>query len=533
MKVLIAQTGPSAGGLEHNFNLIKKYYSIATDQKADICLFPELATTGYYCEDLFLKPSFIKAMEAKVEELLPLVGEVALCLPTPIREQGNLYNGVIVIHRGKIIAQSHKHHLPSHGIFDEKRYFTSGVPSVIEINGHLVGIPICEDIWHSNVCLELKNQGVEALLVPNGSPYDLAKLDRRLAVVRERFQQTGLPIIYCNQVLGHDGIVFDGRSFAYDGELKIQMPIFEEAHSLVTIEHGRITSRQLDEPKLDPLDEIYGALVFGLREYLSKNGISSVVVGLSGGIDSALVATIAADAIGADRVKAVMMPSRFTSKESLEDAESIVRMLRVQYQVKPIDNLVHLIEKEVLTGLKGIASENLQSRLRGLILMSISNNENRLVLTTGNKSEMATGYATLYGDMCGGFNPIKDLYKTRVFAVSRFRNANLPKSVEVKNKNYPIMPERVISKPPSAELKENQKDTDSLPEYEILDQILELYIEKDLGQEEIVSKGFDPDTVAKIADLVKRAEFKRKQAAPGIKITTRNLEKDRRYPITG
>jgi NAD+ synthase len=531
MKIFIAQTSPLAGDLAHNFRWIEKYYRLALSENAELCILPELSTTGYFCEDLFLKKAFIKEVELGTRELISKIKNTVLFLPTPIQEDQKLYNGVLAIQNGRVIGKTFKHHLPNYGIFDEKRYFTSGVPQIIEVNGYKIGVPICEDIWHDDICQELAKKGASLLLVPNGSPYEIGKMNKRIELVKQRFSECKLPLIYCNQVLGQDGIVFDGRSFAYDGQTKHQMPIFDEDYQIISLSKGKFVAEPEGATPLKIEDEIYGAMVFGLRQYLDQNNIKSVVLGLSGGIDSALTAAIAVDAIGAENVKAVMMPSKYTSKESLIDAELVAKLLNINYNIHPIKSIINSVADK-LGKIEGLAAENLQSRIRGLILMAISNSENRLLLTTGNKSEIATGYATLYGDMCGGFNPIKDLYKTQVFAVARFRNSSLPSSIAVKNKSAPIMPERVITKEPSAELRSNQKDSDSLPEYEILDKILNLYIEHDLGLNEIIEAGFDADIVHKVAKLVKSSEFKRRQSAPGIKISKRNFEKDYRYPIS-
>jgi NAD+ synthase len=533
VKILTVQAKSKTGDLDYNFDLVYKAYTLAQSEQLDLCIFPELVTTDYMCEDLFLKPSFILYLQRKIVELTNKIKNTALLLPTPFLEDGKLYNAVIGIQNKMVVGKSFKKHLPNYGIFDEKRYFTSGEPQIIEINGKKIGVPICEDIWFPDVCLQLKSLGAEMLFVSNASPYEKGKLERRLILVKQRFKETNLPIIYCNRVLGQDGIIFDGRSFAYDGEIKYVLSIFKEDAQIIEIDNNnRIIGNSIATFQEIPVeDELYGAMVLGLREYLSNNMASSVVIGLSGGIDSALVAAIAVDAIGAENVKAIMLPSQFTSQESLEDAESIAKILNIAYEVIPIRDIVETAKNNI-GQISNLAYENLQSRSRGMILMAISNSTSSLLLTTGNKSENATGYATLYGDMCGAFNPVKDIYKTDLFRVAKFRNSNIPTSIEIKNAWYPIMPERVITKPPSAELRENQKDSDSLPEYELLDEILNLYIEQNLGIEEIIDLGFDEQIVKRIAKLVKDSEFKRQQSAPGVKLSIRNFEKDRRYPIT-
>lgn len=532
MKIFAVQAKPLTGDLAHNFGQINKYYDQALEQQLDICFFPELITTGYFAEDLFLKISFIKEVEDRIQALIPKIRETALLLSTPTMIDGQLYNGVLAIQNGQIIGRTLKKHLPNYRLFDEKRYFSSGEPELIKINGVNIGVPICEDIWFSDVCLKLKSMGAEFLLVPNGSPYEKGKFDVRLSMVTQRFEEVNIPIIYLNQVLGQDGIIFDGRSFAFDGQMKYLFETFEEEAKVMEISGGVITQdKGIDHVKLPYEDEIYGAMVFGLREYLDHNNMHSIVIGLSGGIDSALVAAIAVDAIGAENVRVVMLPSRYTSSESYEDAEAIAEMLNINYEIIKIDDIVKAT-KDSIGQISDLAYENLQARTRGLILMAISNSNGSLLITTGNKSENATGYATLYGDMCGAFNPVKDLYKSELFKIAKFRNSHVPKSIKVKHQSYPIMPERVITKPPSAELRDNQKDSDSLPEYELLDSILSLYIEQDLGVNEIISLGFDEVTVKKVVKLVKISEFKRRQSAPGVKLSSRNLERDRRYPIT-
>ncbi len=533
MKIYLAQLKPRVGDIGYNLSLIKDSYRKACESGADVCLFPEIFTVGYTPEDLLLKPSFVAELERYTNELVMSVttSTTAILLPTVISEEGKLYNAVLAIQNGKIISKTFKKHLPNFGVFDEKRYFQSGDPEIIVINGHKIGVPICEDMWFPGVPSILKEKGAEVLLVPNASPYDNQKFNTRLEIIKKRYEEVGLPIIYCNQVLGQDGIIFDGRSFGYDGDMKFCLSIFREESFVIEVINNKIISTNAIT-RLSTEDEMYGAMVLGLRDYINNNNFKSVVLGLSGGIDSALVASIAVDSLGQENVHTVMMPSQFTSKESLEDAESITKMLGITYEVISINDILKTLE-HALGKVSGVAYENLQSRARGIILMAISNSTGSLVLTTGNKSENATGYATLYGDMCGGFNPVKDLYKTEVFKLAKFRNANCPCSIEVRNNNFPVMPERVITKPPSAELKANQKDSDSLPEYDVLDRILKAYIEQDLSCEEIVgSTGFDKEIIKKVIKLIKISEYKRRQSALGVRLTTRDLDKDRRYPIT-
>ncbi len=532
MKILLVQPKPKTGDVEYNFNLIREAYALAKSWQLDLCIFPELVSTGYMCEDLFLKSSFILALEDKIAELIKIIEHTALILPTPYLEDGKLFNAVLSIQNQKIIGKSFKKHLPNYGIYDEKRYFTSGEPSIIEINGKKLGVPICEDIWSLDVSMQLKLLGAEILLVPNASSYEKGKLEKRLSIVKQIFAKTNLPLIYCNSVFAQDGILFDGSSFVYDGDLKYSLPMFQEATGIIEIDcNNKITGNVTTTIQARSIeDEIYCAMVFGLREYLQDNIFSSVIIGLSGGIDSALVTAIAVDAIGAANVTTVMLPSKFTSYESIEDATSIAKMLNITYEIVPINTVVNTIKNRI-GSLSDLAIENLQARSRGVMLMAISNSNNSLLLTTGNKSEIATGYTTLYGDMCGAFNPIKDIYKTELIKIAKFRNCNIPTLIDIKNPSYPIMPDRVIMKPPSAELKHNQKDSDSLPEYDVLDEVLNLYIEQDLGIEEIVALGFGEQLVEKIVKLVKNSEFKRHQSAPGVKLSIRDFGKDRRYPI--
>jgi NAD+ synthase len=537
MKIFVCQAQPLAGDLEANFQNIRKLYRESITLSADICLFPELMTSGYFAEDLFLKNSFIAEIGKRTEEIVKLTGNTALILPTVILEKDKLYNGVIVAQNKKVIGTTYKALLPNYSIFDEKRYFTSGQPLAININGTIIGIPVCEDIWYPEVCGALNEQGATLFLVPNGSPYTKGKLDARINVVRERYLETGVPVLYCNQATAHDGIVFDGRSFVYDGKQpQFIGKAFAACNKMIEFKNNTFAVPVKFKEPVTQEEEIYTATVFATREYVKQNGFTSVVIGLSGGIDSALVATIAVDALGAENVKTVMMRSKYTSEESIRDANELAGRLGVELIDIDINDSVNAIAKALSIDTHqtdaGITLQNIQSRVRGVMLMAISNNERRLVLTTGNKSEYATGYATLYGDMNGAFNPIKDLYKTEVYKIVRYRNNNLPKLIDIYLNNIDIIQSNIINKAPTAELSHNQKDSDTLPEYDVLDRILELYIEHDLSMEEITKKGFSVSEVSKVINLVKAAEFKRKQSAPGIKISSKNFEKDRRYPIS-
>ncbi|MFA7457109.1 MAG: NAD+ synthase, partial [Micavibrio sp.] len=429
---------------------------------------------------------------------------------------GQTYNAALFAHGGKILSKTFKHHLPFYGVFDESRIFAQGYFSVpVDFKGKKIGILICEDIWHAEGAAFLKERGADIILSPNASPYDLEKRKMRRDVASARARESGLPLVYVNQIGGQDELVFDGGSFALDadGALVAQAPYCETYTGPC----------DFIAPEQDENRQVYDVLTLGLKDYVEKNGFPGVLLGMSGGIDSALAATLAADALGAGRVRCVMMPSPYTSEESMEDAKDCAARLGCPYEIIPIEPAMKAFEG-LLPDLAGLAHENMQSRVRGLILMALSNGSGAMVLTTGNKSEIATGYTTLYGDMCGGFNALKDVYKTRIFALARWRNGL--------GENPPI-PERIITKPPSAELRPLQKDEDSLPPYDILDAILERLIEREQGVDAVIAEGFDAATVRKIFKLLNLAEYKRRQAAPGVKITTRAFGRDRRYPITG
>ncbi len=525
MKILVCQTKPKVGDLEENYNSILRHYQSALNLNADICLFPELAISGYFAEDLFTQKNFLEDIQIKVTKLISITEHTCLLLPTPILEQnGLLYNGVIAAKHGKVIGLTYKHELPNYGIFDEKRYFTNGIPSIIIINDKKIGIPICEDIWFNKVCNNLKEQGAELFLVPNGSPYEKGKMQERVSIVKQRFNETQVPIIYCNQALGHDGMVFDGRSFCYDGEVKVIGKAFETDQQLVEIVDNKFRGTTTYDLNLNIYDEIFDAMVLGLRDYVLGNGFTKVILGLSGGIDSALVAVIAQKAIGKENVTSYMLPSKFTSKESVEDAENIANNLNIIFKSidisKIFESFLLTLDKDIPIKESSITFQNLQSRIRGTILMAKANETGSLLITTGNKSEYATGYATIYGDMNGAFNPIKDIYKTELYELVRHIN-----------KTMNVIPQRVITKAPTAELAPGQKDSDSLPEYPILDRIIEDHIENNLDQYEL-SKKYDSELVQRIVKMVRKAEFKRKQSAPGVKISKRNFEKERRFPIT-
>ncbi len=529
--IALAQLNPTLGAINANLDRAREARREVPD--ADLILFPELFICGYPPEDLVLRTSFVEACRAAVEDLAKdTVTGPAVLMGLPWREGANLHNSVALLANGKIEAVRHKFDLPNYGVFDEKRVFNAGpAPGPISFKGVRLGVPICEDIWTEETCETLAETGAEILLSPNGSPFERNKDDVRLNLVVARVTETGLPMAYLNQVGGQDELVFDGASFVLNADrtLAWQMPMFEEQIALTEWLRGEdgwtcVPGEILSVPENEA--ETWKACVLGLRDYVLKNRFPGVVLGLSGGIDSAVVAAMAVDALGADRVHCVMLPYAYTSRDSLVDAEECAKLLGVRYDVVPIKEPV----EGFLSALKpmfegtpaGITEENLQSRSRGVILMAISNKFGSMVLTTGNKSEMSVGYATLYGDMNGGYNPIKDVYKTEVYRLATWRNSL----------GY-VIPERIITKAPTAELRENQKDQDSLPPYEVLDAILEGLVENEIPVEQIVkATGYEEALVRRIQHMLYIAEYKRRQAAPGVKITRRNFGRDRRYPIT-
>ncbi len=538
----IAQLNPTLGDVAGNAAKVRAARGEAAKGGADLVVFPELFIAGYPPEDLVLKPAFQAACRAEVEALARETagGGPALLLGTPWVEDRKLYNAVCLLDAGKISAVRFKVDLPNYGVFDEKRVFVPGpMPGPMDFRGIRIGAPVCEDIWTPDVVECLTETGAEILIVPNGSPYDRTKQDVRLSHAVARVTESGLPLIYVNQICGQDELVFDGASFALhaDRSLAFQLPEFQECVVLTTWKRDGGTWRCENGPVTPDIagdSADYAACVLGLRDYVNKNGFKGVVLGLSGGIDSAICAAMAVDALGADRVHCVMMPYRYTSEDSLKDAKECAAALGVRYDILPIFEAVEGLEKSLKEMFKGtnrdITEENLQSRARGTILMSISNKFGPMVVTTGNKSEMSVGYATLYGDMNGGYNPIKDLYKTEVFRLAELRNRWKP--ADAKGPGGVVIPQNIITKPPTAELRENQKDQDSLPPYDILDGILERLVEKEDSVASIVEAGFEKETVLKVARLLDIAEYKRRQAAPGVKVTLRSFGRDRRYPIT-
>ncbi|MFZ2908890.1 MAG: NAD+ synthase, partial [Candidatus Desulfobacillus denitrificans] len=492
---------------------------------------PELALCGYPPEDLLLRPDFLRACARTLAELAARVEGIGVVVGHPEAYRGDCYNAASLLRDGRVVATYRKHRLPNYEVFDEQRYFAAGrQPCVIEINGVHCGINICADVWEPGAADAARQAGAELLLVLNASPYHINKQATRYEVLRERTRATGMPVVYANLVGGQDELVFDGASFALDGEgrLALQLPQFVEALEVLEFAGGELRPGGI-APARALESEVYDALVLGVRDYLGKNGFPGAIIGLSGGIDSALTLAIAVDALGVGRVRAVMMPSPYTSQISLDDARAMARTLGVRYDEFPIEpamkTFAGMLEKEfAASGEKSPADtteENLQARIRGMILMALSNKYGAIVLTTGNKSEMAVGYATLYGDMAGGFAVIKDLYKTLVYRVSRYRNGISP-----------VIPERIITRVPSAELKPNQTDQDTLPPYETLDAIIEAYMERDLPPREIVALGHAEADVRRTVDMLRRSEYKRRQAPVGIRVTKRGFGKDWRYPIT-
>ncbi len=541
LTIALAQIDPTVGDIRRNAERILAARNLA--KEADLVVFSELVLCGYPPEDLVLKPFFQDKIEVEINRLAEATrdGGPAMLVGAPWRSEGFLYNAVLLLDAGKIVGVRFKYDLPNYGVFDEKRVFETGpMPGPINFRDVRIGVPICEDIWSPEVAECLVESGAEILVVANGSPFESDKGDVRLQHAVQRVTETGLPLIYVNQVGGQDELVFDGASFVLNADcsLAARLPAFTDA---VTLTHWRrdggngwVCDVAAREPHPEGHAAIYQAMVLGLADYVNKNGFPGIILGLSGGIDSALSAVVAVDALGPDRVHCVMMPSPYTSQESLEDASEVARLLGVKLDEVHIEPAMAAFS-EMLKPIFGdsppdITEENIQARSRGLTLMAISNKLGYMVLTTGNKSEMSVGYATLYGDMCGGFSVLKDVYKLDVFALCHWRNKNVPE--RALGPTGRAMPERVITKPPSAELRPDQKDQDSLPPYEVLDDILACLIEKELSVDEICKHGHDPQTVQRIWRMLDRAEYKRRQAPPGVKLTSRAFGRDRRYPIT-
>ncbi|HVT24127.1 MAG TPA: NAD+ synthase [Rhizomicrobium sp.] len=542
LTIALAQLNPVMGDIPGNLAKARAARADAAKAKADLILFSELFITAYPPEDLVLKPALQEDAREAIEKLArdTADGGPAVLIGTPWVEEGKLYNAFAYLDAGEVKGITRKVDLPNYGVFDEKRVFAVGpMPGPFNIRGVRIGVPVCEDIWTPDVVECLAETGSEILLVPNGSPFEVGKEDVRMNHIVSRVTESGLPLIYLNQIGGQDEIVFDGASLVMNADRSIPVSLPSWQEKLVITHWTREGERWVCAPGERSSDEdrsrsVYHAMMLGLKDYVNKNRFPGVVLGLSGGIDSALSAAVAVDALGADRVRCVMMPSRYTSRESLDDAEECARMLGVKYETISIESAVDAFTdtlKDTFAGKRpDTTEENIQSRIRGVILMAISNKFGPMVLTTGNKSEMSVGYATLYGDMCGGYNVLKDVYKTEVFRLSHWRNQEMPdNALGPKGR---VIPERIITKPPSAELRDNQKDEDSLPPYEILDGILECLVEKEMKFEDVCAKGYHMATVKRIEQLLYVSEYKRRQAPPGVKISARNFGRDRRYPIT-
>ncbi len=542
LKIALAQLNPHEGQVVHNLAGIRRARAEGARLGADLVVTPEFSIGGYPPEDLVRKPAFVAACEEAIDQLAADTGDggPGLIVGGPWRDGDKVFNAAYVLDKGKIIARRAKHELPNYGVFDDKRVFDAGpAPGPVAFRGFRLGLMICEDWWFPSVCETLMESGSEVLLSINGSPYEVDKQSQRIQLALNRVVETGLPFVFCAQVCGQDELVFDGGSFVLNADhaLAVQMPFFEAAVTLTEWSRadGHLAcAPQPLAPEPPRLEAIYRSMMLGLGDYVRKNRFPGVILGLSGGIDSALSAAVAVDALGPDMVRTFMLPSPYTSEHSLQDAADCARLLGIpcdSVSIEPAMRAFSNVLEPVFNGRQAdITEENIQSRSRGLILMAISNKLGHMVLTTGNKSEMSVGYATLYGDMCGGYSVLKDVYKTTVFALARWRNANLPK--HALGPAGIVIPERIITKPPSAELKPNQTDQDTLPPYAELDGILEGLVEGERSVEELVAQGFDRATVLRVWKMLDRAEYKRRQAPPGVKITARAFGRDRRYPIT-
>lgn len=535
LKVALAQVKLTVGAIQRNTEKVEA--AVAEAHGADIIVFPELTLTGYPLEDIVYRADLYAALDASIERIKTASKQMAIMVGYPEIDGHKIFNAVSVFYQGTRIAHYRKQVLPNYGEFDEKRYFTAGNQTcVFEFKGHQIGLLICEDLWCAAPIAAAKACGAELILSTNASPYEEYKAAQRLQVLHERWRETQLPIVYVNHIGGQDELLFDGNSVVVSeqGEACILLKHCAEDLAIAEFSEGKLQNTHLDNRSVNGVTlnndvqndaALYQALVLSLSDYIEKNGFSSVVLGLSGGIDSALTLALAVDAIGAERVRAVMMPYQYTADISVEDAQLQADWLGCQFDIVPVAPMVNSF-MDIIPGLtedkpRDTTEENLQARCRGVLLMALSNKEGRLLLSTGNKSELAVGYCTLYGDMCGGFAPIKDVYKERVFALARYRNT-LGNAI----------PERVITRPPSAELAPDQKDEDSLPPYPVLDEIIAAYVEQDQSLADMINAGYDPDTVKRVVTLIERNEYKRRQGAVGPKVTRRNFGRDRRYPIT-
>jgi NAD+ synthase len=546
LRLALAQLNPHIGEITENIAMIHRARAEAARAGADLVVTPEFSVGGYPPEDLVCKPAFVADCEAAIAALARETGDggPALIVGGPWQDGEKLHNAAYLLDGGRIVARRAKHELPNYGVFDDKRVFDPGpAPGPVAFRGWRLGLMVCEDWWYPAVPETLAESGAEILLSINGSPFEDGKQDRRITLAVARVVETGLPFVFCGQVGGQDELVFDGASFVLndDRSLALQMPYFEERVTLTEWRrranggHGALVcAPQPLPPAPERLELIYRGMMLGLADYVRKNRFPGIILGLSGGIDSALSAAVAVDALGAERVRTVMLPSPYTSRASLEDADACARFLGIACDTIPITPAMEAFDAALAPIFAGrqadITEENIQSRARGLILMALSNKFGDMLLTTGNKSEMSVGYATLYGDMCGGYSVLKDVYKTTVFALAAWRNAHRPQGAL--GPAGPVMPERVITKPPSAELKPDQTDQDTLPPYAILDAILEGLVEGEKSVDTLVAEGFDRPTILRVWRMLDRAEYKRRQAPPGVKITARAFGRDRRYPIT-
>ena len=540
LTIAIAQVNPIVGDVPGNLAIVRRAREEAAALGADLLVFPELVLVGYPPEDLVLRPALVQAASNALDALeRESTSGPALVVTLPWVEGGCLHNAVALVADGRRQLRF-KYELPNYGVFDEKRVFSPGsLGQPVTFRQIRLGLPICEDVWFPTVASHLARAGAELLLVPNGSPFEVGKLHQRLALSRERASETGLPLVYVNQVGGQDELVFDGGSFVIngDGTLARHLPVWQETIVLTrwSRENGVLRCEGIDDWSEPPrLSAVYSAMMLGLRDYVLKNRFPGVVLGMSGGIDSALTAAVAVDALGPERGRGVRLPSRFTSRESQDDAADSARLLGMRLDTLEIGSTVDAAEAALAGVFRGrsrdVTEENLQARVRGLLLMGLSNKFGEMLVTTGNKSEMSVGYATLYGDMCGGYSVLKDIYKTEVYALSRWRNENTPDTA--RGPAGRVIPESSITKAPTAELRPNQTDQDSLPPYDVLDGILNGLVEEELSVEEIVARGFPRETVVRIQHLLYLAEYKRRQAPPGVKITRKSFGRDRRYPIT-
>ncbi len=542
INIALVQENPIVGNIEHNYNLILEARNDANSENTDLMVFSELFLSGYPPEDLVLRHSFLDEIDMYLKLLVEETKKPgpAVLVGLPVRDRNQIFNSVALIDNGKIISIQHKCHLPNYDVFDEERIFNKGdLPGPINFRGLKIGVAICEDIWHEDVVECLAETGAEILIVLNGSPYNRDKQDLRTNVAMQRVVESGLGLIYVNQIGGQDELVFDGGSFVInpDYSMPVKLPNFVSniQSTLWTKDDDKwLCKTVVQQTDTEELVDIYSACVIGLRDYVQKNKFKEVLIGLSGGIDSAIVSSIAVDALGSENVQCVMLPSKYTSNESLADAIECAQNLGINPDEISIEKMVDAAEDQLNPFFKGtnkdITEENIQSRIRAVLLMALSNKFNKLLLTTGNKSEMAVGYATLYGDMSGAFNPIKDVYKTEVYKIAEMRNNNKPEFCL--GPKHEVIPQNIITKAPTAELRDNQTDQDSLPEYDVLDDILFKLIEEEISVKDIIKSGHDKQWVTKIQNLLYISEYKRRQAPPGVKISSKNFGKDRRYPIT-